>query len=141
MTAMHAPGTKGPRQSHAAVGSVLLCITGGIALAVAMLHLDLGCREGTHASCPNGSPSFELVFQVVLAGVGLATAFAVRHFVNRHAYARARAASVVTILLLAIWLVLVDLLNDGLQVPFFLLTIVLISLPLALFAAVIRHMR
>jgi hypothetical protein len=144
MTVMQTRGANEPRHTRASIGSVLLCIGGGIALLIGALSLSELCRDGTFDRCRDGSPSFELVVQAVLAAAGFAATFAVRHFVNRRAYAPARAALAVTILLLAAWLVLVDAATHGwddLQVPFVLLTIAVISAPLAIVAVLPRRMR
>lgn len=128
------------RYDRAVIGSVLLCITGGIALLIAVIPVTVPCD--TPGGC--GKSSFELVVQLVVAVAGCACTFVVPYFVKRRAYRSARVAFAVTVLLLAAWVVFLDAATHGwddLVFPYVVLTILVIVAPFALIAASLRPPR
>jgi uncharacterized membrane protein YoaK (UPF0700 family) len=71
------------------------------------------CQDGTFDRCLNGRPSFELVFQFVLAVAGFAVTLVLRLFVKRRAYGRAGSALAVAVLLFAAWALFLDAATHG----------------------------
>lgn len=141
MTVMPAPGANDPQHTRALIGAVLLSIAGGVALLVAVITLTAACQADTSSACPDGSPSFELVLQLVLASAAFAATLAVLHLVKRRAHLSSWPALAVASLLLAAWLVVVDAASHGwdrLGTSIVLLSIVVVA---ALLAGVIRWRR
>jgi hypothetical protein len=100
---------------HAVTGTVavLLCVAAGVATLVALAAWGGLCREGTFERCQNGDPSFELVFQVVLALTGLGVAVMMCVFEARRSYRAAAAALAVALLIFAAWAVFLDAATHG----------------------------
>jgi hypothetical protein len=93
---------------------LLLCIAAGFAaLFVAPGNWLYACQDGTFDRCLNGHPSFELVFQVVLAAAGLTATLIMRMFVKRGSSGLAGAALGVAVLLFAAWAVFLDAATHG----------------------------
>jgi hypothetical protein len=130
-----------PWHTRASIGSVFLCFAGGVVVAIAVAHLNLACQDGTHSSCPAGDPSVELIVQLLLAIAGFALTFVVSHFVYRRTYGPARAMLAVTIVLWLAWLLLVDAITGGLQIPFLLLAVAVAVAPIAIVVAAVARMR
>jgi hypothetical protein len=101
------------RQAVAVVVGRFLCIGAGFATAMGLLAWSSACREGVFERCMNGKPSFELVFQVGLAGLSfLATLLALR-FTKRRSYRVAGGALLIALLLVGAWAVFLDAATHG----------------------------
>lgn len=96
------------RQAIAVVGARLLCLGAAFATFVGVGSWWGACREGNFPSCMHGDPSFELVFQAVLASVGFAVALLMLRFTKRGSYRLAAAALVLGLLLFAAWGLFLD---------------------------------
>jgi hypothetical protein len=92
----------------------LLCVAAGFAaLFVAPGTWIYACQDGTFERCLNGHPSFELVFQVVLAAAGFAGTLVMWRFVRRRQYAWAGVALAGALLFFAGWAVFLDAATHG----------------------------
>jgi hypothetical protein len=92
----------------------LLCVAAGFAgLVVAPGNWLYLCQDGTFERCLNGHPSFELVFQAVLAAAGFAATLVLRLFVNRRSYALAGISLFAAVLLFAAWALFLDAATHG----------------------------
>ena len=101
------------RQAIAVVVVRLLCLAAGFAAFVGVGSWWGLCREGNFERCMNGHPSFELVFQAVLASVGLVVALLMLRFAKRGSYRMAGAALVVGLLTFAAWGLFLDAATHG----------------------------
>jgi hypothetical protein len=97
----------------AAPGSVLLCALAALAPLTAAYAWSSLCSDGTFERCLNGTPSFELVFQAVLASAGFCASLVVRLLVKRHSYGLAGTTLAVAIVLFAGWAVFLDAATHG----------------------------
>jgi hypothetical protein len=102
-----------PRHAVISVAAGLLCGAAGLAVATAAYAWSALCRDGTFERCLDGYPSFDLVFQVVLAAAGLAATLVMRSFVKHRHYRLAAAALAVAVLLFATWAVFLDAATHG----------------------------
>jgi hypothetical protein len=92
----------------------LLCWAAVLALLLALIVWQGFCESGTFERCANGKPSFELVFQAVLAGAGFAGSLVTWLLVrSRSSYAPAGAAFATTVLLFAGWAIFLDAATHG----------------------------
>jgi hypothetical protein len=123
----------------------VLCWAAGFGLLVAIGSWSALCLDGTFDRCLNGSPSFELVFQAVLAGAGFAATIVMWLLVrSRPSYRPSVIAAVIAVVLFAAWAIVLDAATHGwddLQVPIRLLTVAVIVAPLLIVAAVLRRLR
>jgi hypothetical protein len=91
------------RETFASAAAWLICAAATIATITGAYAWSALCQDGTFDRCPNGNPSFELVFQLVLAGAGLASTLVMRFLVRRRRYHFAGVALVIAVLLFASW--------------------------------------
>jgi hypothetical protein len=103
----------GRGQAVAVVVVRLLCLAAGFATFVAVGSWWGVCREGTFERCFNGHPSFELVFQAVLAALGFALTLLMLRFTKRGSYRLAGAALVLGLLSFAAWALFLDAATHG----------------------------
>jgi hypothetical protein len=92
----------------ASVAAALLCAAAGLTTVYAAGTGPAACQDGVFEQCLNGRPSFELVFQTVLAAAAFAATLAMRIFLKRRSYALAGATLAVTVLLFVGWALLLD---------------------------------
>jgi hypothetical protein len=91
----------------------LLCVAAGFATFVAVYGWSALCRDGDFDRCFKGHPSFELVFQVVVAALGLAVTLLMLRFTKRGWYRLACAALVLALLTFAAWALFLDAATHG----------------------------
>lgn len=123
----------------------VLCWAAAFGLLVAIGSWYAACLDGTFERCLNGRPSFELVFQAVLAGAGFAATIVMWLLVrSRPSYRPSAIAAVITVVLFAAWAIVLDAATHGwddLQIPIRLLTVAAIVAPLLIVAAVLHYSR
>jgi hypothetical protein len=100
---------------HAVISAalVVLCFAAGFAAVTGLYAWSALCEEGTFDRCSNGHPSFEVVFQAVLAVAGFLAMLAARAFLKRRSNALAGLALLVALLLFAGWAVFLDAATHG----------------------------
>jgi hypothetical protein len=101
------------RETFASAAAWLICAAATIATITGAYAWSALCQDGTFDRCPNGNPSFELVFQLVLAGAGLASTLVMRFLVRRRRYRFAGVALVIAVLLFASWALFLDAATHG----------------------------
>jgi hypothetical protein len=110
----HRPYRAASRTQAVAVALVrVLCLAAAFATAMAALSWSALCQDGDFDRCMNGHPSFELVFQVALAGLGLGLTLVVLRFTKRGSYRLAVAAFVLALLSFAAWALFLDAATHG----------------------------
>jgi hypothetical protein len=97
----------------AVLAARLLCFGAAFAALLAVVGWSNLCREGTFERCFNGRPSFELVFQAVLAALGFAVTLLMLRFTKRGSYRLAGAALVLALLIFAAWGLFLDAATHG----------------------------
>ena len=101
------------RQGIAVFVVRLLCFGAAFATASGAYAWSALCEDGTFDRCFNGRPSFELVFQAALAGLGFAVTLLMLRFTKRGSYRLAVAAFVLALLSFAAWALFLDAATHG----------------------------
>lgn len=96
------------------IGAVLLFLAAAVGTLVAAGSYHVLCLDGTHSSCPEDQgPGRELVWQLVLAVLGVAAATVMLFMTWRGRYRAAGLLLVVALLLYAGWALLLDVATHG----------------------------
>jgi hypothetical protein len=91
----------------------LLLVAAAVGAFVAWAGYTGLCQDGTHLSCRNGNPSWELVAQLVIAFVGLVAAGMMVYFAQRRLWRRSLSFLGVSVFLYGAWAILLDAATHG----------------------------
>ena len=111
---MAPPRSQGPEwRDLVTIVAGALCAAAGMGVIVAVVAWSSLCSEGTFERCMNGDPSFELVFQFVLACAGLAVTVVMWVLARRGSYRPATAMFVIAVVVFGAWAVFLDAATHG----------------------------
>ena len=113
MANTHLHSQERPRDSIFTAAAWLICATAAIGAVTSAYAWSALCQDGTFDRCPNGTPSFELVFQFVLATGGFATTVVMWFLVKHRRYHLAGVALAIAVALFGSWAVFLDAATHG----------------------------